>query len=149
MGFLIEYGARTLESASKYDSFATEEECTVIDRTFEDCDCNRYGESCKGKEYEYSVVSSKCGDQTLVSEYNSCQDSNTSPIDIGETATCWVVECDEGRFVWNIDSEITADGLVETIIGCVILVCVCIAGPGVYHCHYGLSTIPTLCKARD
>lgn len=116
MIFLIYYGVGLLEEADIYETSATEEQCTVINLTQSRCT----GKNESGDKYTYYVTSTKCGNQILESEFESC---NLDPpkADIGETETCFILDCDRETFTWNTTSETRTNGIVSIVIGAILL----------------------------
>ena len=107
---VLSIGIVNLESGDDYDNYGTIENCTVIARTQSDrcdaCDGND-DKYCNGREYEYSVISlTKCDNDTiLLSEHEYCQQDGSSNIkDIGETETCYIIDCEQGLFTFE-DSQ--------------------------------------------
>eukprot|EP01084_Bolivina_argentea_P158566 276195_1 len=117
--FMLKIGMDAINGVNESDGSENESQCSVINQTVENCD--------GGKYFSYIVNSTKCGNKTLTSNDEQCQQQGKIYFyDSGDTEKCYINNCDDGTFAWRIrkDDNVPTDGLVMVVIGSIML-CIC------------------------
>ena len=132
-------GGRILHNARIYNEQSSQETCQILSvESFEctyscNCDSDDNCDTCKGTRYDYTALSSKCGETIL--QHRNDQSCPQQPYTLNSEYKCWVLDCNDTEFA------LTNPGSVGSIIGGIILllvgICFICVGIGAACCSGG------------
>eukprot|EP01084_Bolivina_argentea_P152146 265448_1 len=127
--YLVNIGVERIKLANQYSAIGSSEMCLILNRKWSKCE---WGSVFSGDqyEYEYSVISTKCGSNiTLTLMHQDCQDEDNK--ELNQTYTCYIKDCDEKLFTFQTSKQISTSGIWKILWGILVI---CIA-PAFYCCY--------------
>eukprot|EP01084_Bolivina_argentea_P152339 265764_1 len=116
------YGSQIVLNGIDHNTEDTKENCYLFDYNQTKCyyECNG-NEQCEGDLFTYYAISiDKCGNETLISEYK-CP---STYININQTITCFIKNCDSAFTFHHTDSPLLAGIVIISVCtGFILIAC--------------------------